>query len=90
MTPLRQRMFEDTQIRNLSPPTQRAYTKHVSRLARHFGRSPAHLGPEEIREYLVYLTNERQLAPSGSIIIRVAALRFFYTSRFRSLGRSKP
>ena len=77
MTPLRQRMVEDMQIRNLSPLTQRAYTEHVARFARHFRRSPAQLGPEEIREYLVYLTNERQLAPS-SIIISVAALRFLY------------
>ncbi len=34
--------------------------------------------PEDIREYLVYLTNDRHLAPS-SIIITVAALRFLYT-----------
>ena len=78
MTPLRQRMLEDMQIRNLSPLTQRACTEHVSRFARHFGQSPAQLGPEEIHQYLVYLTNDRQLAPS-SIIITVAALRFLYT-----------
>ncbi len=78
MTPLRQRMVEDMQIRNLSPLTQRAYAEHVSRFARHFGRSPAQLGPEEIHQYLVYLTNDRQLSPS-SIIVTVAALRFLYT-----------
>ncbi|MEO7191447.1 MAG: site-specific integrase [Vicinamibacterales bacterium] len=77
MTPLRQRMLEDMQVRNLSPLTQRAYLEHVSRFARHFGRSPARLGPEEIRAYQIYLTNERQLAPA-SIVITVAALRFFY------------
>jgi len=78
MTPLRQRMREDMQVRNLSPLTQRAYLEHVARFARHFGQSPARLGPEEIRAYQVYLTNERQLAPA-SIVITVAALRFFYT-----------
>jgi phosphomannomutase len=51
MTSLRQRMLEDMQIRNLAPATQRAYVEHVSRYARHFGRSPAVLGPEEIRVY---------------------------------------
>jgi integrase/recombinase XerD len=35
------------------------------------------LGPEEIRAYQVYLTNERQRAP-GSVLIAVAALRFLY------------
>jgi site-specific recombinase XerD len=35
------------------------------------------LGPEEIRTYQVYLTNEKKLAPS-SILTAVAALRFLY------------
>lgn len=77
MTSLRQRMLEDMQIRNLSSATQRAYVEHVARFARHFGRSPAVLGPEEIRAYQVYLTNDKQLAPA-SIVITVAALRFLY------------
>jgi site-specific recombinase XerD len=70
-------MLEDMQVRNLSPHTQRAYVENVSTFARHFGRSPAVLGPEEIRAYLVYLTSEKQLAPS-SVVIAVCALRFFY------------
>jgi Phage integrase, N-terminal SAM-like domain len=45
MTPFRQRMLEDVQVRNLSPHTQRAYIENVARFARHFGRSPADLGP---------------------------------------------
>ena len=63
MTPLRQRMLEDLQMRNLSPHTQRAYTERVARFARYFHRSPDQLGPEEIRTYLVYLTTERRFAP---------------------------
>jgi site-specific recombinase XerD len=77
MTALRQRMLEDMQVRNLSPDTQRAYLETVARFARHFGRSPAVLGPEEIRAYQVYLTRERQLAPS-SLVIAACALRFVY------------
>jgi len=77
MTPLRERMLEDMQIRNLSPHTQRAYVENVARFARHFGRSPADLGPEEIRTYHVYLIRERHLAPS-SLEIVVCALRFLY------------
>src|SRR2546427_10728835 len=77
MTPLRQRMLEDMQVRNLSVHTQRSYIEQVSRFARHFGQSPAGLGPEEIRTYQVYLTNEKKLAP-GSIVIAVSALRFLY------------
>jgi integrase/recombinase XerD len=77
MTPLRQRMIEDMQVRNLSPHTQRSYVQQVSQFARHFGTSPEQLGPEQIRAYQVYLTNERQLAVS-SILCAVGALRFLY------------
>jgi integrase/recombinase XerD len=77
MTPLRQRLLEDMQIRNLSVNTQRSYVEQVSRFARHFSQSPEALGPEEIRAYQVYLTNEKKLAP-GSIVIAVSALRFLY------------
>lgn len=77
MTLLRQRMTEDMQVRNLSPCTQTSYVQQVSLFARHFDKSPEQLGPEEIRAYQVYLTNEKKLAP-GSVLIAVAALRFLY------------
>ena len=62
----------------VSPLTQRAYTEHVSRYARHFGRSPAQLGPEEIHEYMVYLTNDRHLAPSSIIITAPGTTRILF------------
>ncbi len=77
MTSLRRRMIEDMQVRNLSPHTQASYLQQVSLFARYFSRSPEALGPEEIRTYQVYLTNEKKLA-SSSILIAVAALRFLY------------
>src|SRR5262249_17022970 len=77
MTPLRRRMTEDMQLRNFSPHTQNSYVQQVSLFARHFSKSPEGLGPDEIRSYQVYLTNERKLAPS-SILIAIAALRFLY------------
>ena len=77
MASLRQRMTEDMQVRNLAPNTQMSYVQQVSLFARHFMKSPETLGPEDIRAYQVYLTNEKKLAP-GSILIAVAALRFLY------------
>ena len=77
MTPLRRRMTEDMEVRNFSPHTQNSYVQQVSLFARHFSKSPEGLGPEEIRSYQVYLTNEKKLAPS-SIHIAIAALRFLY------------
>ena len=78
MTSLRQRMLEDIQLRNLSPNTRDSYLQQVSQFARHFGRSPEQLGPEEIRAYQVYLTTDKRLA-AKSIRIAVSALRFLYT-----------
>jgi hypothetical protein len=36
MSPLRRRMIEDMQIRNLTLNTQRVYVEQVVRFARHF------------------------------------------------------
>src|SRR4029077_10742856 len=77
MTSLRTRMTEDMQIRNLAVHTQNTYLLQIALFARHFNKSPELLGPEQIRTYQVYLTNERKLATS-SILIAIAALRFLY------------
>ena len=77
MTPLRQRMLEDMRVRNLAENTQRSYVQHVCAFARHFNHSPEELGPEEIRAYQVYLTDERKLSPA-SVCMVSGALRFVY------------
>jgi len=51
MTPLRQRMTEDMQLRNLSAGTQKAYLHYITGLARFYQTSPEHLSLEELREY---------------------------------------
>lgn len=86
MSPLRRRMIEDMQIRNLTANTQRVYVEQVGRFARYFHRSPEHLGPAEIRTYLLFLINDRRLAAS-SIIVAVSALRFLYTVTLKRLWR---
>lgn len=78
MTPLRQRMIEDMQIRNLTPGTQKCYLNQIARFASHFNRSPHVLNPEAIRDYQVHLAQERKLSAS-SLTITTAALRFLYT-----------
>ena len=77
MTHLRRRIAEDMQVCNLSPCTQDTYIRQVSLFARHFGKSPELLGPEQIREHQVRLATGKRLAP-GSIAVAVAALRFLY------------
>jgi integrase/recombinase XerD len=77
MSILRQRMTEDMQLRNLALNTQISYLQQVSCFARHFGKSPAELGEEDIRTYQIHLTAEKKLSP-GSIHTAIAALRFLY------------
>ena len=77
MTPLRQRMIEDMQLRNFNPATQRGYLHHVTAFARYFGRSPEVLDLEAIRQYQLYLLNERKLSPE-SINQCISALKFLY------------
>jgi integrase/recombinase XerD len=77
MTPLRQRMIEDMQLRNLAPATQRNYIAHVASYAKFFHRSPDLLDQEAVREYLLFQLNERRLEPE-SINQQVSALKFLY------------
>jgi site-specific recombinase XerD len=77
MTPLRQRFLDDLRLRNYSPRTRKTYLEHVVRFARHFRRSPEHLGPDDIRAYQLYLLNERH-ASWSSFNQAVCALRFLY------------
>lgn len=64
MTPLRKRMIEDMQLRGLSEITQDRYASAVRQLAEHYGKSPAKLDEEDLRQYFLYLKNDRQLSRS--------------------------
>ena len=83
MTTLRQRMIEDLKVRNRSARTIQSYIAQVAKFARHFGKSPELLGPEEIRQYQVYLVEERHVSWSH-FNQAICALRFFYR---HTLGR---
>lgn len=77
MTTLRQRMIDDLKVRNRSSRTIKTYVAQVANFARHFGKSPELLGPEEIRQYQVYLVEGRHVSWSY-FNQAVCALRFLY------------
>ena len=77
MTPLRQRMLEDMQLRNYSAHTIRAYLHCVADFARHFRTSPEHLGLEQVRTSQLFLVQDKQLS-WPPVVQTVCALRFFY------------
>lgn len=77
MTILRQKMLEDLQLRNYSSHTIRAYLHCVADFAKHFHQSPDRLGPTHIREYQLFLVQQRKIS-WNSFNQSVCALRFFY------------
>ena len=85
MTTLRQRMIEDLRIRNYSPRTIECYTRCVAAFARHFGTSPAELGPEHIRAYQTFLVQTKH-ASWTAFNQMVCALRFLYRTTLRQPG----
>jgi len=77
MTPLRQRMIEDMQLRNFATTTQRSYIHYVADFAKHLNRSPQDLDLEAVRQYQLHLAQERKLSPQ-SINTFVSAVQFLY------------
>ena len=77
MTHLRKMMLEELERRNYSDRTARGYISAVADFARHFGKPPDQLGPDELRSYQAYLLKRRKLAVN-TVVARVAALRFFF------------
>jgi len=82
MTPLRQRMIEDMQLRNMSTETIKGYVGYVAQFARHFGRSPEILTPEHAREFQLHLLQKK--VSWSTFNQSLCALRFFYGT---TLGR---
>lgn len=77
MTPLRQRMIEDLQLRGLSERTQEMYVRAVRQLAEHYQKSPDQITEEELRDYFLYLKNVKHYSRSASTIA-LCGLKFFY------------
>jgi integrase/recombinase XerD len=86
MTTLRRRMLEDLQLRGLAPKTQQCYVAAVRQLAQHYRRPPDQLSEEELRQYFLYLLNDKKVAES-TFRIHLYGIRFFYE---RTLQRPWP
>lgn len=77
MTPLRQKMIEDMQLRGLAERTQQSYVAAASGLARYYHKSPEQISEAEIRAYFLYLKNEKRTAASTLNQVR-CGLKFLY------------
>ncbi len=77
MNPFIQRMADDMQLRNYSPSTIDSYTFHVDKFCQYFGKTADQLGPEQIRQFQLYLVKEKKVSWS-SFNQAVCGLRFLY------------
>jgi len=77
MTALRQRMVEDMRLRGLAKTTQGSYLHYVTEYAKYYNLSPDKLDLEAIRQYSLYLIEDRGLSPE-TVNTSNSALRFLY------------
>ena len=82
MTPLRKKMIADMQLRRFSANTQESYVRSVLGLARHYHKSPDNIDIEQLKEYVLFLTNEKNLSWS-SINTITAGIRFLFEQTMR-------
>ena len=76
ISPLRQRMIDDMQMRRFTPATQRNYLRAVRDFAAYLKHSPDQALAEEIRQYMLHLTHTGVSAASYNACI--PALKFFF------------
>ena len=85
MSVLSDRMNNAMVLRGLAGKTRQSYLGTVRDLAKYYGRSPDQLNDKEVQAYLLYLSQERHLAPS-SCNVAVNGLRFFF---LKTLGHKR-
>jgi site-specific recombinase XerD len=72
-----ERLREDIRLRGLSKNTEEEYINRVNVFLRWAGKPAEDMDEQDIRQFLKYLINERQLSVS-SVNIHNSALRFLY------------
>jgi len=80
---LRDRMEADLKIGNYSEATRTRYLYYAEQFAVYHWRSPAEMGRDEVREWLVYLIDRRRYR-AATVKVARSALVFLYQ---RTLGR---
>ena len=77
MTPLRNRMIEDLQLRGYSDSTQSLYVNSVRQLCEHYDKSPGRITEEELRDYFLFGKNVKKWSRSTSTVA-LCGIKFFY------------
>jgi integrase/recombinase XerD len=77
ISPLRQRLIDDMNVRRFSRATQHGYIRDVGRFATYLGRSPDTATVDDVRRFQIEQRDAGVPAPTMNTI--VSALRFFFT-----------
>ena len=77
ISPLRQRLIDDMNMRRFSRETQRNYVRDVGRLATFLGHSPDTATADDVRRFQIKQRDAGVPTPTMNSI--VSALRFFFT-----------
>lgn len=77
ISPLRQRLIDDMNMRRFSRETQRNYLRDIGRLATFLGRSPDTATSDDLRRFQIEQQQDGVPVPTMNSI--VSALRFFFT-----------
>ena len=77
MTELRKKMTRAIELKNLSHNTQRVYLAAVTGIAKFYNLSPDKMTQEKIEDYLLYLKQDKGIAPNSCYGV-LTGLRFFY------------
>ena len=72
-----QRMLEDMQLHGFSNGTQKNYMDAVRMLANHYQRRASKLTEEQVRNFFLFLVNEKKLA-SPTIKLYYYGIKFFF------------
>jgi len=76
MTPLRQRMIDEMQLRHIAPGTQTNYVHHVEAFARYYWRTPEELDLEStLRSTFAEPTNRILATPLTNYRLLLGALQ---------------
>lgn len=77
MNHLIKKMIEDMQLHGFSQRTQETYIYRVKKLIEHFNKPPEQISNEEIRQYFLYLKNDKKYARATETIA-LCGIKFFF------------
>ena len=82
MTPLREQMIEDLQLKGYSDSTQSLYVSAVRQLCEHFNKPPGKITEDDLRQYFLYGKNVRKWTRSTSTVA-LCGIKFFYENTIK-------